>query len=61
VIKHVVRMGGFAVIYTTGNFLDDLVADFPPTASRRYFETAIATALFGLVTAITDRLLEKKK
>jgi hypothetical protein len=54
-------MGGFAVIYTTGNFLDDLVADFPPTASRRYFQTAIATALFGLVTAITDRLLEKKK
>jgi hypothetical protein len=61
VIKHVVRMGVFALIYTAGNFLDDVVADFPPSASRRYFETAIATALFGLITAITDRLLEKKK
>jgi hypothetical protein len=54
-------MGIFALIYTAGNFLDDVVADFPPSASRRYLETAIATVLFGLVTAITDRLLEKKK
>jgi hypothetical protein len=58
---HIFRMGIFALIYTAGNFLDDVVADFPPSASRRYLETAIATVLFGLVTAITDRLLEKKK
>jgi hypothetical protein len=60
VIKHVVRMCVFAVVYTAGNFLDDIVEDFPPTAIDRYIETAIATIVFGLIMAIADRFLEKK-
>jgi hypothetical protein len=60
VIKHIVRMGIFAAIFLTSKFLDDLTADFPPTAERRYLETAIATALFGLFMAIADRFLETK-
>lgn len=59
-IRHIVRMCIFAVIYTAGNFLDDVVGDYPPTATQRYIETAIATAVFGLLMAIADRFLEKK-
>ena len=60
-MKHIVRMVIFAVIYTAGNFLDDIVDDFAPSATQRYIETAVATAVFGLLMAIADRLLEKKK
>ena len=58
--KHLVRMGVFAAIFLGGNFLDDLTADFPPSAMRRYIETAIATSLFGLLMALADHILEKK-
>jgi hypothetical protein len=53
-------MGVFAVIYLAGSFLDDLTADFPPSAGWRYLETAVATAVFGLVMAIADRILERR-
>jgi hypothetical protein len=53
-------MGIFAVIFLASRFLDDLTADFPPTAERRYLETAIATALFGVFMSIADRFLETK-
>jgi hypothetical protein len=61
VIKHVVRMGAFAIIFLGSKFFDDLTADFPPSAMRRYLETAIATAFFGLLMALADRFLEKRQ
>jgi hypothetical protein len=54
-------MGAFAIIFLGSKFFDDLTADFPPSAMRRYLETAIATTFFGLLMALADRFLEKRQ
>lgn len=59
-MKHLVRMGVFAAIVLGGKFLEDLTADYPPSATRRYIETAVATVLFGVIMAVADRFLERR-